>query len=259
MTTFNPIYSPSAQRGRLQTIKLLFLATLTAIGVLLLTGRQAAPAFVPDGLTAAEWESIQNQIAAAEYRVTPDGDAAYTAPNQAQGWTAQFNADGAQVTNGDWTWSLVPTGYGYSDAAIELTELQNLSTLNDTVTYQWDANLSEWWLNSPNGLEQGFTVQERPGQAQGQPLRINMAVSGSLTPVMDNGDVLFQDANGETILRYDRLHVVDANGQQVPAQLKLSVDSPFTIHHSPFTIQIVIDDAHAAYPLTIDPWLQQAN
>ena len=215
---------------------------------------------VPAGLTTAEWHSIQDQIALSAYHFTPSESGTYTAPNRIQGWQTQFGPQGIQVSaaNDAWTWALIPTGYGYSDTMKDLTGFENLSSVDETLTTQWDTNLSEWWINSAAGLEQGFSLQQRPdGQTQGQPLQIDMAVSGSLTPVMDGGDVLFQDAAGETILRYDRLHVVDANGKTIPAQLALSAEEKAGV--SGHILQIMANDAHAAYPLTIDPWLQQAK
>ncbi len=95
-----------------------------------------------------------------------------------------------------------------------------------------------------------------------------MAYSGDLTlRLADNPStgrsgqgsqaILFQDAAGQTILRYSDLYVHDATGRQLPAHLEL-VNTPISHLQSPIShlqslISILIDDTDAAYPLTIDP------
>ncbi|MCP4426869.1 MAG: hypothetical protein GY803_20465 [Chloroflexi bacterium] len=281
MTTITPIYprTISLRRWR-RSARFLFIVALIVVSIWLLSLRQASslPAAVPDGLTANEWQHIQSQIAAAEYRFMPMpiGSDAYAAPNRAQDWQVAFSPAGTQVypANGffnavqdqDWSWGLMLTGYGYGDK--DLTDLQNpsansgqvlsglaLTADKETIVYQWDDNLSEWWINSPAGLEQGFTLQRRPPfAAPYTPLVLEMVVSGSLTPALDDGVILFQDDAGKTILRYDRLHVVDADGETIPARLQIA---PLSVSRGNI-IQIVVDDAEAAYPLTIDPWLESA-
>ncbi|MCP4373695.1 MAG: hypothetical protein GY797_37180, partial [Deltaproteobacteria bacterium] len=81
---------------------------------------------------------------------------------------------------------------------------------------------------------------------------------GSLTPVLRGGSIHFQNAQGATVLTYDQLHVTDAAGKTIPARLELH-HSLSTIHHSPFTIRILVFDKDALYPLTIDPWVQTAK
>lgn len=90
------------------------MVALFAITILLFSQQQstALPAAVLKGLTVVEWESIQEQVAATQYHFAPTENSGYTAPNRTQGWTSQFNASGAYVTGGDWTWGLTLIGYG---------------------------------------------------------------------------------------------------------------------------------------------------
>ncbi len=99
---------------------------------------------IPAGLTAAEWESIQASVAEAEYRFDYRAESdTYHAPNRAHGWQTSFDTEGVRVTpgEGNWTWSLRLIGYGYQDLS-GLAPV--MSAEGDTLTYQWDANLSEW-------------------------------------------------------------------------------------------------------------------
>ena len=242
------------------------LPLLLALAMLLLAAgsaraqsRLSESAAAPDGLTAIEWAQIESQIAAAEYQFTPVADG-WAAPNRAQGWQTTFDPEGAQVNpvNGGWSWRLTLSGYGYGDNLRDLTGREDLAIQADkeTVTYQWDPILSEWWINGTAGLEQGFTLQEKPVDGNHhsmdsgtEPLVIEMAASGSLTPVQGGEAIYFQDAGGATVLTYDKLYVLDANDKEIPARLQLAGR----------VVQILVEDRDAAYPLTIDPWLQQAK
>ncbi len=237
-------------------ILILFSAMLMIGGSAHAAPEQKAPANLPpDGLTATEWESIQAQITAAEYQFTPVESMAYRAPNRAQGWDVHFGETGVQVTavsDASWTWRLSLSGYGYDGALHNLTTPLRMQSEKERLTYQWNENISEWWVNTPDGLEQGFTLQHHPQSPNPDHqslLILEMAVRGTLLPVLTDDAILFQDEHGDTILRYDRLHVADAAGCAVPAYMEIG-DSPDVIH-------LIVDDSHATYPLTIDPWLEQ--
>ncbi|MPZ16418.1 MAG: hypothetical protein GEV06_00675 [Luteitalea sp.] len=105
--------------------------------------------------------------------------------------------------------------------------------------------LTEWYVNGPVGLEQGFTLDARPAQADG-PLTLAMTLTGPGTPRLDGETnvVTWQDG-----LSYGGLFAVDAEGRELPASLALDGR----------TLRIEVDDEAAVYPIVIDPWLQQAK
>jgi hypothetical protein len=165
------------------------------------------------------------------------------------------------------------------------------------IEYDWDDTLTEWYINDRRGLEHGFTVQQRPhssalraeqsrghlpvaeatgnarapsgrefGRDSGlkhhgnRPLQLTLAVRGNLRPRIsgDGRNVSFVDASGAAVVNYNGLTAFDATGAPVPAWFEISdPNSSFPIRHSSF-LRIVIDDAEAVYPLTIDPIAQQA-
>ncbi|NIT60830.1 MAG: hypothetical protein GWN00_32875, partial [Aliifodinibius sp.] len=71
--------------------------------------------------------------------------------------------------------------------------------------------------------------------------------------VLSGDTILLQDANGQTVLTYDKLHVFDANGQTIPARFSL-----LSQENSTQKLHIIVDESEAVYPLTIDPTMQQA-
>lgn len=213
--------------------------------------QQIEPGQTPAGLTAAEWDGIQAQLAADRYRPRAADAGGYLAANPAHGWRIGYNPDGATTLTGDgtWDWGLRLTGYGYGLNRNPVDHPTGLTTTQETLTYRWDANLSEWWINSPNGLEQGFTLQQRPdGAASDEALTVAMAVYGDLTPQQRGDGIAFTDDAGTTILTYNKLHVTDAAGQVIPAHFAVTGNQ----------LQVFVDDAAAVYPLTIDPLVQQA-
>jgi hypothetical protein len=79
---------------------------------------------------------------------------------------------------------------------------------------------------------------------------LTLEVRGGLSAQADPGgqQVSFQDREGHTRLTYGELKVIDSGGSRVPARLEGTKNS----------VQIVIDDRRAVYPLTVDPLVQQA-
>ena len=117
----------------------------------------------PEGLSGAEWDSIRAQIAAGKYRAYTGADGGYVSSNPAHGWRIAYGADGRTALTprgqgGDWSWGLQLTGYGYGAARTRPDQPTRLTAGDHTLTYHWDANLSEWWTNTSAGLEQGFSL-----------------------------------------------------------------------------------------------------
>ena len=72
--------------------------------------------------------------------------------------------------------------------------------------------LTEWYVNAPQGLEQGFTLRERQERPQGRPLKIELAVSGGLRPALV-GEHIELRRDGRAVLLYTDLRAWDAAGQ----------------------------------------------
>jgi hypothetical protein len=117
------------------------------------------------------------------------------------------------------------------------------------VTYR-HGPVTEWYLAGPFGLEQGFTVSRRPGDAREAGLTLAVDVSGSLLPRKTRNGIVFAPARaGPPVLRYGNLRVTDARGHALPARLGL--DGRRLLIH--------VDDAGARYPLTVDPFIQTGS
>jgi hypothetical protein len=208
------------------------------------------PDEVPSGLGAGEWQAIKKQMVLHRHRVQPASAGTYQAVNPAQQIQATFAEGGMQIqpAEGSWKWGLRLVRYG----SVEVTgQPRQVWAENNRVYYRWDGSLTEWFENGERGLEQGFTLKERPpGLGTGQPLALTLAVQGGLYPQVDPGGqrVSFHDREDRVRLTYGELSVIDAGGARMPARLEGTGSR----------VKIVVDDRQAVYPLTIDPLVQQA-
>jgi uncharacterized membrane protein len=201
----------------------------------------------PPGLTRNGWQQIVNLLQQQAYQVAPAASGIYQATNPAQDWQLEFGAAGVTVrsqTNG-WEWGLHLQQAGRAGALLPLGQ-PDLSTAGQTVTYNWGAGLRELDHNRAEGLKQDFILNRRPG---GRGLvRLELAVRGNLTGRLAGEQVNFHDGQGRLVLSYSGLVVVDANGQALKAWFELA----------DHRLSIVLSDAGALYPVTIDPLAQQA-
>ncbi|HEY5317326.1 MAG TPA: FG-GAP repeat protein, partial [Solirubrobacteraceae bacterium] len=112
------------------------------------------------------------------------------------------------------------------------------------IVYDRDA-VSEWYSAGPLGIEQGFTLARRPAGAR-RSLTIALGLAGALRVRRSGSGLLFLTRSGRRALRYGGLTATDARGRRVPATL--------SARDGRLLLRIV--DAHAVYPLRIDPLIQ---
>jgi hypothetical protein len=105
---------------------------------------------------------------------------------------------------------------------------------------------TEWYVNSPRGLEQGFTLPAPPvsNREKGDHLVLEFAVSGGLKPRLarDGNSIAFAH-EGVCALCYSELHAFDALGRELPSRMEMRHGS----------VALVVDDGDARYPVTVDP------
>jgi len=103
-------------------------------------------------------------------------------------------------------------------------------------------SLLEWYVNSPAGLEQGFTLSKRT-EGEG-PLVLDLSLEGAEAS-WSGESVRIVTATGRK-LAYGQLMAVDALGAPLPVELSLP---------SARRLQLRVDDTSAVYPIVIDPLL----
>lgn len=133
-------------------------------------------------------------------------------------------------------------GVGRGDAVLP-RPLVSTSAEDNRVENDRAGGLREWYVNGRHGVEQGFTLSERP-TGDGD-LVFEIDVRGDLRPEMRGEDVMLR-RNDEDALRYHGLFVIDAEGNRLSSHLEAAAG----------VISIHVDDTDASYPIEVDPWIQ---
>jgi trimeric autotransporter adhesin len=157
-----------------------------------------------------------------------------------------FTRHGAEITTsqGEVNFVLSEIDYGSTRKIISAT---TPSITGNRVTYK-RAGIADWFVRHTDGLEQGFRIDKRPrGVKTGLTLRITL--SGSLHPELASGSDLIFTHHGTQVLKYSDLKVTDNSNRILPAHFRLVGKQ----------LLITIDDTHAQYPLTVDPYVQNVR
>lgn len=180
------------------------------------------------------------------------------AENAQQKLTADFTSTGVAFHTSNATsheiWKLALRGYGRGGNVRPVNEAAPQTSRN-RVEYA-RGPVTEWYVNGPLGVEQGFTLKERPSVAGGsragmKPLTLTLALSGDLTASVDRsgtGLTLTGDV-GQPELRYGGLSASDASGKQLRAWMEIQGGE----------LLLNLEDAGARYPIVLDPFVQRAK
>ena len=166
----------------------------------------------------------------------------FRATNPAQFLSSSFSSSGVSVSSGATRVALSLRGVGYGSSLTAVSDVAP-SVHGNRVLYA-RAGLSEWYVNGPLGLEQGFTVPAPPAAHRAGPLTLSMALSGnaraSLAP--DLQSITFSHA-GAPSLGYSGLLATDARGHRLHSWLGLDGGR----------LLLRVDTSGARFPLRIDP------
>jgi uncharacterized repeat protein (TIGR01451 family) len=162
---------------------------------------------------------------------------------------ADFTETGVEVRAGTATWKLALRGYGYGDDGHAVDAGAPQASLN-RIEYR-RGPLTEWYVNGPVGLEQGFTLARPPAPTRDKPLTLAFAIAGTLTasPDRTGRGALLKRSDGTVELRYSGLTAHDSSGRELPASMLIERDR----------LLLQVEDDGARYPVIIDPFIQQAK
>jgi hypothetical protein len=246
-----------------------------------LTGAALAANHGDDPVPGGWLSRVQHDIAASEYHVTwqeatylADVDSAWHAPNRAQGFRTYFTETGIRVvprtrSEPGWEWGLGLLGVGRGERLWDV-DAPRQNPVEGRIEYD-RGDVVEWYVNGPDGLEQGFTLWRRPEDGHTEatlttPPRgpreapvetarreqlafVELALTGTLDPVFstDGRAIDFRTGRGVNVVHFAKLEVTDASGHELPSWMEGFAGSGYR------GIRIVYDDTDAAYPVTIDP------
>ncbi len=147
-------------------------------------------------------------------------------------------------------WEMRLQQYGYADSSAKaLIDARFVSPeiSKNTVTYQHDEKITQWFINSDLGMEHGIRLTSPPvevgGSVSSKLLVFNFSVSGSVDFVQRDADIAITDRDGNVLFWYHNLIAFDENNQSLPVTMRVKEDG----------LSILVDASSATYPIYVDP------
>jgi hypothetical protein len=126
-----------------------------------------------------------------------------------------------------------------------------LVNVTDQVAQFLRPGVTEEYSVSVDGVRQDFLIAQPPiGTGE---LRLELEITGASVKPLGTGARLTLPDSGRQ-LAYHRLHVTDATGRELPAQMEVAAEMPAATK-----LAVLVDDANAVYPVRIDPTFSDAN
>ena len=223
-------------------IALALIAVLVGVAV-----RTHAPASAHPSSSQLSWaakgaisDSLGRDQAAFHVAARPGG---LIAGNESQRLTARFDDRGVLVRSGATTFGLQLLAWGTAGHTTPVAAAAPNADAN-RVTYSHGA-LTEWYVNGPLGLEQGFDVRT-PATTASDQLAIVLGLRGNAHARANGHGGLSLTGPGDERLSYAGLSATDARGRVLGTSLTAAAGRA-VIH---------VDTAGAVYPLRIDPFIQ---
>ena len=215
--------------------------------------KAAAPAEIPAGAKSVVSATLGKADEA--YRAKRSGQG-YATENPANHLAAQYAADGVKIRFQNANLELEFQGWGYGKTGVKEGQAAVAPFADaNRVEYRRGA-LTEWYVNGPLGIEQGFTISQAPGavaspDSQHDALDIALRLGGTLSASVEPGGhaLTLRDQSGVQTLRYGSLLAYDASGRELESWMEVQGDS----------LQLRVNTAGARYPILVDPWVQAAE
>lgn len=187
-----------------------------------------------------------------EYHFLSKEDGTYSAQNQANNLQISVQETGIAVTpvsDGDWELGLRVESIGRENA---MNPVESPQPYSDKNLLSLDRGIvTEWYVNSEEGLKQGFDFYSPPKGGNNNLVRIEMSITGDLTGrLSEDGEIIeFTSKEGTPVLEYSELQVWDASGNELPANMAPEGE----------ILEILFDDSSAVYPVTVDPMITSSG
>ena len=206
---------------------------------------------VPSAALPAISSALGHDDARYAVRKTLDG---YSAQNTANHLAARYGAKGVEILSQNAIWGFEFQGWGYGEHLANKNKAAVAPRVNDNrVEYRRGA-LTEWYVNGPLGIEQGFTISQPPvtlPDSSHDALDIALRLRGNLSASVESGRhaLVLRDQTGAQALRYGPLLAYDASGRELASWMEVQDGS----------LRLRVDTVGARYPIIVDPWVQAAQ
>ncbi len=210
---------------------------------------------LPAGLFPEVVETLQRDGAGEPFGLAsgPEASSSYRLENPAHAISARFDGTGARIWQSETSqpgWTIHLQGYGRGDAFSALAAPPPKGSGN-RIEYRFEGGISEWFVNGPLGLQQGFAIERNPAPAEVGPLVLHLDLTGDVRAEVapDGQSAVLWERGDEVGYNYAGLYAFDRSGARLPARLSATTTG----------LAIQVDDAQAVYPVTVDPFVQRAQ
>lgn len=193
---------------------------------------------MPKGL----WQAFSEVRHAVEPNKEKKEDYTYKAYNSKNRYGIHYGEQGLKLLSHDWEFGMRLHSYGQAFTLVPVTKA-TLEAEGNKVTYN-RGNISEWYINDTQGLEQGFTLDTPKNYDPNKELILTFDLKGGLTPKWKiKGESLSFYKNNTKAFDYEKLKAFDAKGKALPSRLALKENA----------LQILVHAKDAQWPVTVDP------
>ena len=246
-----------ARHGVRLAVLLVFLAGMAGISrAQAATGAQpslTAPAEIPMGAKSVVSATLGKADEA--YRAKRSGQG-YATENPANHLAAQYAADGVKIRFQNANLELEFQGWGYGKTGVKEGQAV-IAPFADANRVEYRRGpLTEWYVNGPLGIEQGFTISQAPGavaspDSQHDALDIALRLGGTLSASVEPGRhaLTLRDQSGVQTLRYGPLLAYDASGRELESWMEVQGG----------TLRLRVNTDGARYPILVDPFVQEVE
>ena len=188
--------------------------------------------------------SLEAAMERALYRAEPTSSTRVELSNRAHRFRAGFESGRLELVGPGWDLTLELVQWGRPETLASAGPAPSRVDPDDGRRFEAQrTGLVEWYVNDARGLEQGFTIAERP--AGPGPVWLVLDTGEAGVEVQPGGrGAHFQPEAGPSVA-YSGLRAWDAEGLELDAQLFVEADR----------LVIGVDDTAARYPVIVDPWI----
>ncbi len=252
------VVSPFAKRipglAAVATLALIFTAlTQAQLKPALVDSTAARPSLTAKAEIPAGAQSVVSATlgkADEAYRAKSSGKG-YATENPANHLAAQYAAAGVKIRWRNASMDLQFQGWGYGKAKVKEDPAAVAPVVDGNRVEFRRGALTEWYVNGPLGIEQGFTISQPPAafpDSQQDVLDIKLRLGGNLSAAVEAGRhaLTLRDQSGVQTLRYGPLLAYDASGRELESWMEVQDGS----------LRLRVNTTGARYPILVDPWVQ---
>lgn len=168
--------------------------------------------------------------------------------NPSHGLISTVSSESWIVMKNDWKWSYAFEGIEREGQNVFKANGGNVTTKDNGVYIDRGQGVQEYYLNSPDGIEQTFVIDSPQGNVGEMALVGKVKLENVTYKMNGKNSLILEDGNNQSVFSFDHLKVYDADEKEVAATMEMKERSG-----GEYALFIKLNDSKVRYPLTVDP------